>query len=340
MLHREGQGNWKANQNALWKYEGRLLSYELATRFRSAGRDRIRRIRCSDDVAGGTRWFEKNLDRLGLDPGNDPAASTGGGRDNALVPDIQTQASFHAKISRAVLDQNFQPSSNAEAMAELRLRGKIGRRARKERKHRRLKTEIDQRNAKAESDALRDASERREATLAAGRTRRAAAAAHREGERVRILESEAAAESFERRKDAETRAFESAFAQRSADARERYFKTAEERNAATDALRLRAQVRRDGKRQAAAAVCEEVAQKIVDLAVASSKARVRNKGLPLAPTTWARLVGQFCSSEPFVSGTVRHESPVPPRDTARDTNARIQRRNLIRYQGNWRPLED
>lgn len=334
---REGQAKWKANQAILYDYERRLLSYELAVRARAAAQQRIRRNRCADDTVHGTRWFEKNIERLGLDPGSTLSSGDGGAADCVLVPDNESQATFRAKLLRTVLDQKFIPGSNAQAMAELRSRGKIIRRARHERMHRRLKIEVDQRLAKAETDAKRAESERLKHMLEAGRERRAEAAAYLKRCSARQKKAISQSENSVQATAAQHRAFEAAFNKTAADARERFYARKHKRDAAAEELRFQRRLHIELKRKRTNALCKEIALKIVDLVVVASGARAERGGVPLPPSTWTLLVRRFCSSEPFFTTTTTEENLVTHLHPAFQAKERIQHRNLERCEGMWRP---
>ncbi|CAN0341238.1 unnamed protein product [Ectocarpus sp. 6 AP-2014] len=334
---REGQAKWNSNQASLCRYERRLLNYELAVKATTAARKRISRNRHSTDEADGIRWFEHNLDRLGLDPGG--GSVDGGGGAGALLPDKETPASFRSRLVRAVLDQNFVPSSNAEAMAELRFRGVTGRRGRKEREDRRVKTEVDQRRATAETDAKRRAEKHLKEMLDKGRERQEAAAACW-GER-RNLERKAIADKrrFAEMAAAQEDAFETAFNARADCTRQSYEERRAEREANNEALRIRLQQTRTEKRRRAETMCAEIVHKMSDLAVASSELRASRGGVPLPPTAWAHLKRRFCSPEPFFVDSTPPEPTPEPRDPVLDAKAFLESQNLDRCEGLWRLRE-
>lgn len=332
-VSREGREKWNSNQAALCRYERRLLSYELAVKARATAQQRISRARHASDEVGGIQWFEKNLDKLGLDPGGSGAGEGG----SNLLPDKESQATFRSKLLRAVLDQRFEPSSNAEAMSELHFKGAAGRRARHEREHRRLKTEVDQRHAKADTEAQRKANEHMDSMLQVGREKRAVAMAHWESRRAGVAETIRDSERFAALKAAEQCAFESAFDERAFKTRERYATEQADRNAVVEALNTKLRLNRSAKRQRAETLCAEVALKIIDLAVVASEARTGRGGLPLPPTMWMHLTRWFCSSEPFFAATSAPESTAVPRNIALEANAFLERRNLDKCEGQWRP---
>lgn len=334
---REGRSKWNANQAALCQYERRLLNYELAVKATAETRQRLSRAQHANDETDGIRWFEKNLDKLGLDPGGNTGGSGAGADSGTLAPDKESRATFRSRLVRAVLDQKFKPGSNAEAMNELRFRGNAGRRARHEREHRRIKTEVDQRRAKTETDAQRTEDERLESTLAEGRERRAIAAAY--WERKHALESKAQSDKqrFAEMTEAEKIAFDITFDARAAATRERFASESAERETRADALRASLREKRAGKRRHAETMCAEIARKIVDLTVVASEARAYQGGVPLPPTEWARLKRWFCSSEPIFPDTTPPKTPSEPRNPVLETKACLQRRNLDRGEGNWRP---
>lgn len=334
---RQGRANWNANQAALCRYERRLLNYELAVKATAESQQRISRARHANDETDGIRWFEKNLDKLGLDPGGNTGGGGAGAESGTLVPDKETRATFRSRILRAVLDQKFEPGSNAEAMNELRFRGNAGRRARHEREHRRVKTEVDQRRAKTETDSQRAEDARLDSMLTEGRERRAIAAAY--WERKHALENRAQSEKerFADMTKAEKAAFEVAFDARGAATRERFASEKAEKDTRADAHRASLRDKRAGKRRHVETMCEEIVRKIVDLTVVASEARVHQGGLPLPPTKWARLKRWFCSPEPFFPDTTAPETPSEPRNRALETKACLQSRNLDRGEGSWRP---
>lgn len=313
------------------------MSYELAVRTRASAQQRMSRTWHANDASGGIRWLEKNLDKLGLDAAGDSGGSGAGAGGNTLLPDKETQATFRSKLLRAVLDQNFVPSSNAEAMAELRFRGNAGRRARREREHRRLKTEVDQRHAKAETDAQRAADEHLESILTVGRERRLAAATHWESRRVREQQAMQDTKRLEEMKSAEQGAFKRVFNEFSTCAREQHAATKPKREAVAEALQTKLQLHHDNKRQRAQLLCMGIALKIVDLAVVASETRADRGGRPLPPSLWMRLKLRFCSPAPFFEEKVEPESAVEGRNPALEANALLQRRNLDRCRGRWRP---
>lgn len=320
------------------RYERRLLNYELAVKATTATRQRISRNRHSNDEADGIRWFEHNLDRLGLDPGG--GSVDGGGGAGALLPDKETPATFRSRLVRAVLDQNFVPSSNAEAMAELRFRGVTGRRGRKEREDRQVKTEVDQRRATAETDAKRRAEKHLKEKLDKGRERWEAAAACW-GER-RNLEQKAITDKrrFAEMAAAQEDAFETAFNARADCTRQSYEERRAEREANNEALRIRLQHSRTEKRRRAETMCAEIVHKMSDLAVVSSELRASRGGVPLPPTAWAHLKRRFCSPEPFFVDSTPPEPTLEPRDPVLDAKAFLESQNLDRCEGLWRLRED
>lgn len=330
--YREGRAKWNANQAALSRYERRLLNYELAVRATAHARQRISRARHSDDQAEGVRWFEHNLDRLGLDPGG---ASAGGG-EGALLPSKETTATFRSRLVRAVLDQKFLPRSNAETMAELRFRGVTGRRGRQEREHRRMKTEVDQRRAKAETDTQRAADQHLKGMLSCGLERRELAKTcweeRRHLEEKAVSDKKRCAEMAAAQEDA----FEAAFNVRAARARASYEADSAERGAKADVLRARLLRNRQEKRRRVESICAQVVHKMVDLAVVASDTRASRGGIPLPPTTWAQLKRWFCSSDPFFVDESPPEPPPVPADPALDAKTALETLNLDRYEGCWR----
>lgn len=318
-------------------YERRLLNFELAVKESSTARQRISRSQHANDEASGIQWFENNLDKLGLDPGGSKGgggAGTGGG---AVLPEKETRAAFSSRLLRSVLDQKFVPLSNAERMAELRFRGNAGRRGRQEREHRRIKTEVDQRHAKAETDAQRAGDDHFNSMLQEGRERREVAAMcweKRHASHFRELHDKKA---FAELAVSRQNAFAAAFNERSSLTRERYAESSSEREAAADMLRAKLQNSRERKRRRVEVMCSEVAHKLSDLAVVVSEARAHQGGIPLPPTTWIHLKRWFCSSEPFFSDDT---APVPspePRDPVLETKTFLEGRNLDRCEGFWRP---
>ena len=329
--YREGRAKWNANQSALCRYERRLLNYELAVRATAQARQRISRARHSDDQADGVRWFEHNLDRLGLDPGGGGAG--GGG---TLLPDKETTATFRSRLVRTVQDQKFVPSSNAETMAELRFRGITGRRGRQERENRRVKTEVDQRRAKAETDAQRAADRHLKGMLDDGRERRELAAARWE-ERHRLEDQAASAKKrCTEMAAAQEDAFETAFNLRTARVRASYEASSAERAAKTDVLRAKLRKNREEKRRRVEVMCAQVVHKMADLAIVASETRAGQGGVPLPPTTWAHLKRWFCSRDPFFVDSSPPEPPPVPADAALDAKTALENQNLDRYEGCWR----
>ncbi|CAM9267910.1 unnamed protein product [Ectocarpus sp. 4 AP-2014] len=335
---REGRTKWNSNQASSCRYERRLLNYELAVKATTAARKRISRNRHSNDKADGIRWFEHNLDRLGLDPGGGSVDGRGGA--GSLLPDKETPATFRSRLVRAVLDQNFVPSSNAEAMAELRFRGVAGRQGRKEREDRRVKTEVDQRRATAETDAKRLAEKHLKEMLDKGHERREAAAACW-GER-RNLEQKAITDKrrFAEMAAAQEDAFETAFNTRADCTRQSYEGRRAEREANNEALQIRLQHTRYEKRRRAETMCAEIIHKMSDLAVVSSELRASRGGVPLPPTAWAHLKRRFCSPEPFFVIFTPTEPTPEPRDPVSDAKAFLESQNLDRCEGLWRLRED
>lgn len=296
------------------------------------------RARHSHDQTDGVRWFEHNLDRLGLDPGGGSAGGSGGAGTGGgvLLPDKETPETFRSRLVRAVLDQNFVPGSNAETMAELRFRGITGRRGRQEREHRRIKTEVDQRRAKAETDAQRTEDRHLQLMLNEGRERRELAEAcwqkRKESEQKTVSDKTRFAEMTVTQEDA----FETDFNKRADHARERYKTDRAEREARTDVLRARLQRNREEKRRRVEIMCAQVVLKISDLVVVASEARASQGGVPLPPTTWARLKRWFCSSNPFFVDVIPSEPAPEPHDPVLDAKAFIESQNLDRYEGSWR----
>lgn len=308
-----------------------MLNYELAVRATAIARKRLSSDRHANDETEGIQWFEKNLDKLGLDPGSE----TGGGA--TLLPDKETRATFRSRIRRAVVDQQFVPGSNAEAMAELRFRGSAGRRGRQEREHRRVKTEVDQRRAKMETDDQRASGKHLRSLLETGREQRDAAAASWEREYTLAAKALFQKEKFAKMTMAEQEAFEAAFSIRAADARERYAMGGADREAKAHALQESHQNHREEKRRQTEIVCSQIAHKMADLAVVSSEARAHQGGVPLPPTIWTRLKRRFCSSEPFFPEPAAPQRPSEPLDPVLKTRALIENRNLNRCEGCWRP---
>lgn len=341
-VSREGQAKWNLNQEALCAYEGRLLSYELAVRARAAAKRRISQAQHASHMAHGVRSFQKNLDRLGLYPTSDNAGVSGVGGGSAAVSDKESRAAFNARPEQMVLDQHFVPSSNSEAMADLRFRGNMTRRARSEREHRRLKTEVDQRRAKAETDAQILARERLESMVEAGRTRRASAAVYwekcraREAKRVRLAASSAL------RSAEQHSAFERAFEKNASEARKTYFAQKDERDAAMRSLASRLQSSSDRKRQRIEGICRQIVLKLSDLAIASSEERAERGGRPLPPTTWNNMIRRFHSTESFFHGPTTPAHVVSSANSAQgidatfQANVSIQLRNFDRFEGLWR----
>lgn len=314
------------------------MNYELAVRATAVARQRMSRARHSDDQADGVRWFEHNLDRLGLDPGGGSAGGGGGAGagGGSLLPDKETPATFRSRLVRAVLDQKFVSSSNAETMAELRFRGITGRRGRQEREHRRVKTEVDQRRAKAETDAQRSRDRHLQGMLNEGRERRALAEAcwqeRHDVEQKKISDKKRFAEMTAAQEDA----FEADFNVRASHTRERYKADGAEREARTNVLRSRLLKNREDKRGRVEIMCSQVVLKMVDLTVVASETRASQGGVPLPPTTWARLKRWFCSSNPFFVDEVPSESPPEPSNPVLDAKAFLESQNLDRYEGSWR----
>lgn len=318
-------------------YERRLLNFELAVKESSTARQRISRSRHANDEANGIQWFENNLDKLGLDPGGNKGGSGAGVGGGTVLPEKETRAAFSSRLLRSVLDQKFVPLSNAETMAELRFRGNAGRRGRQEREHRRIKTEVDQRHAKAETDAQRAGDDHFNSMLQEGRERREVAAVcweKRHASHFRELHDKKA---FAELAVSRQNAFEAAFNGRSSLARERYAEGSSEREAAADTLRAKLQSNRDRKRRRVEVMCSEVAHKLSDLAVVASEARAHQGGVPLPPTAWMHLKNWFCSSEPFFSDETAPVSSPEPRNPVLEAKTFLEGRNLDRCKGLWRP---
>lgn len=319
------------------QYERRLLNYELAVKESSTARQRISRSRHANDEASGIQWFENNLDKLGLDPGGSKGgggAGTGGG---TVLPEKETRTAFSSRLLRTVLDQKFVPLSNAETMAELRFRGNAGRRGRQEREHRRIKTEVDQRHAKAETDAQRAGDDHFNSMLQEGRDRRKVAAVCWEKRHVSHFRELHDKKAFAELAVSRQNAFEAAFNERSSLTRERYAESSSEREATADTLRAKLQSNRETKRRRVEVMCSEVAHKLSDLAVVASEARAHQGGIPLPPTTWMHLKSWFCSSEPFFSDDTAPVSSPEPRNPILETKTLLEGRNLDRCEGSWRP---
>lgn len=335
---RDGRTNWNANQAALCRYERRLLNYELAVKATAVAHKRLSRARHRNDETDGIQWFEHNLDRLGLDPGGGGAGGGAGvsATGGAVVPDKETSATFRSRLVRAVLDQKFIPSSNAETMAELRFRGTTGRRGRQEREHRRVKTEVDQRRAQAETDAQRKVDNDLKGMLNEGRERREAAASSWTAKRNRQQSALSDEKRFAEASAALENAFEIAFNARANNIRESYEESRGEREVKATALHVELREISEKKRRGAEAMCLHVANKMSDLAVVASETRALQGGVPLAPTTWANLKRWFCSPEPFFVDSTPPEIPPEPSDPVLDANALVESRNLDRYDGPWR----
>ncbi|CAM9183230.1 unnamed protein product, partial [Hapterophycus canaliculatus] len=339
---RNGRTNWNANQAALCRYERRLLNYELAVKASAAARTRLSRTRHFNDETDGIQWFEHNLERLGLDSGSGGAGSGAGAgaAGGALLPDKETSATFRSRLVRAVLDQKFVPSSNAETMAELRFRGTTGRRGRQEREHRRVKTEVDQRRAQAETDVQRKADNELKGMLNEGRERREAAAVSCRTKYNRRQKGISDEKRFAAKSAALEGKFEAAFNARARHVRESYEKSRHEREAKAGALRAELREISKEKRRRAEVTCLHVAHKISDLAVVASEARVLQGGVPLPPTTWENLKRWFCSPEPFFVDITPPEPPLEPSDPVLDAKALIESRNLDHHEGPWRLPRD
>lgn len=312
------------------------MNYELAVKATTTARKRLSRARHCNDEAEGIQWFEHNLDRLGLDPGGAGGGAGAGVAGDSVLPDKETSATFRSRLVRAVLDQKFVPSSNAENMAELRFRGTIGRRGRQEREHRRVKTEVDQRHAQADTDAQRKADNDVQAMLSEGRERREAAAASWTAKHERQRKAVADEKRFAEKSTALEGAFEAAFNARASRIRDSHEENSDERRARADALRVELREVREKKRRGAEKLCLDVAHKMSDLAVVAAEARVLQGGVPLAPTTWANLKRWFCSAEPFFVDSAPPEPPSEPSDPVLDARALVERRNLDRHEGPWR----
>ena len=334
---RKGRQKWNRNQATMCRYERRLLNFELAVKATSAARQRISRTRHADDEASGIQWFENNLDKLGLDPGGSNRGGGAGAGGGTVLAEKETQAAFSARLLRSVLDQKFVPLSNAETMAELRFRGNAGRRARREREHRRIKTEVDQRHAKAATDAQRAGDDHFNSMLQESRERREVAAVcweKRHASRFRELHDKKA---FAELAVARQNAFEAAFHERSSLTRERYAAGSSEREADANTRRAKLHSDREGKRRRVEAMCSEVAHKLSDLAVVASEARAHQGGAPLPPTVWMHLKRWFCSSEPFFSDDTAPVSSPEPMNPVLETKILLEGRNLDRCEGLWHP---
>ena len=252
------------------------------------------------------------------------------------MPDKETTATFRSRLVRAVLDQNFVPSSNAEVMAELRFRGITGRRGRQEREHRRVKTEVDQRRAKAETDAQCSAEQHLKRMLDEGRERRELAAAHWVERHDLEEKQKSDKKRFAEMAAAHDDAFEAAFNNRARRARDSYEAGGAEREAENDARRARLGKNREDKRRRVEVMCSQVVQKMVDLAMVASEVRTSQGGAPLPPTTWSHLKRWFCSSEPFFIDASPPEPSPEPSDPALNARSTLESQNLDRYEGAWR----
>lgn len=340
LIHsREGRTKWNSNQAAFCRYERRLLNYELAVRATAIARRRISREKHTDDGAEGVRWFEKNLEKLGLDPGVDSMCSRAGAGGDATLPNRETRATFRSRLLRAVLDQNFTPGSNAELMAELRFRGNAGRRGRLERQHRLVKTEVGQRRAKVKMDAHQNADQYLRNMLEEGRARRVATAEHWERDQALDKQALADCERYAGMRADEQIAFEVAFNERAMAVRERYTKESADREDNANALHARLKASRDKKRRRLEMMCSQISNKVADLAVVASEERAHQGGIPLTPTTWARLKRWFCSLEPFFPEAPAPEHKTKPIDITLHAKGLIESRNLDRCEGHWRPYD-
>lgn len=319
------------------RYERRLLNYEFAVKESAAARQRMSKARHTKEETEGIRWFEKNLDKLGLDPEGDTRGSGSGTGGGVNLPDKETRATFRSRILRAVVDQKFVPSSNAEAMVELRFRGNAGRRGRQERKHRRIKTEVDRRRAKVETDAQRAADEHLKSMLKKGRERRDFASAYWERQHAREDKMQSEKERFAKMAADQQAAFNTVFNARAAHARERYLACSTERGAKSQALRAKLNIHQERKHRRVEVMCTQVAHKIADLAVVASETRAHQGGVPLPPTTWTHLKQWFCSSNPFFSEEPPQEPPQKPRNAALKAKTLLESQNLERCEGQWGP---
>lgn len=304
---------------------------------KAAARQRIFQVRHADDETNGIRWFEKNLDKLGLDSTGDGGGSASGTGGDTLLPDKETRATFRSRLLRAVLDQDFVPSSNAEAMNELRFRGNVGRRSRQEREHRRVKTEVDQRHAKKDTDIQREAEGHLKSMLEGGRKRRDAAAAY--CQKLHDLEDRALfdKERFAVMSTAEQAAFETAFNERAAHIREFYAESRAEREDEAVARRDRIQSQCEERRRKVEIMCSQVVYRMVDFVVVASEERARHGGAPLLPTEWARLKCLFCSPEQLFPEEPTPELLPESKNPALEIKTFLESRNLDRVEGLWRP---
>lgn len=321
------------------RYERRLLNYELAVRETATARWRISRARHATDVVEGIRCFEENLDRLGLDDGcgvGGAGDGLGPGKKNKL-PDIETGPAFRSRLLRKVLDQKFVPGSNAETMAELRFKANVGRRARQERENRRVKAEVVNKNAKRETDAQRSADDHLRLLLEKGQSRRKIAASFWEKEQTREAEAAVRQEWSVNKSVAQQAAFETAFNVRAASTRVRHAALSEDREARSDAMRARRESAREEKRGRTESLCLAIAQKIADLAVIASEARMNQGGTPLLPTVWEHLKRWFCSADPFFPEESSLEPQPEPHDSVQEAKAYIEGLNLDKCEADWRP---
>lgn len=316
-----------------------MLNYELAVRETAVARRRISRARHATDVVEGIRCFEENLDRLGLDAGcGIGGAGDGlGPRKKSLLPDVETGPAFRSRLLRKVLDQRFVPASNAETMAELHFKGNAARRARQERENRRVMSEVVQRNAKRETDAQRSADDHLRSLLEKGQRRRKIAASFWEREQTREAKAEVRRERSVNKSVTQQAAFETAFNVRAASIRVRHAALSEDREARSDAMRARRESAREEKRRRTESLCLAIAQKIADLAVIASEARMNQDGTPLSPTVWKHLKRWFCSADPFFPEESSSEPQPEPHDSVLEAKAYIEGRNLDQSVADWRP---
>ncbi|CAM9132976.1 unnamed protein product [Discosporangium mesarthrocarpum] len=337
---RDGRRAWKSNMVCLSRYERRLLSYELAMMEMEAACRRLSRTKHSNEQAEGTQWFEKNLEKLGLEPGSnggDEPISVG----NTLLLSKDSPAAFLDRLEQRVREQSFVPTSNAEAMQELHSRGKAGRKARNERQYRRCKAHLDQRQAQAEAIARGEEERRLQVMLDSARERRAAAAAHWERSWAREARERLGFKRLPALIEENNKRFQEAFEEWAAGVRANHMVVEAARKEEEAVLQVQLDKKREEKRAHATALGKEAVHKLVDLAVVTSEVRAATgpaPGQPLPPSLWKALKCRFISQEPFYKEAV----PEQPRwelshDPTLEARAFLEFGNYSRCRGWWYP---
>ncbi|CAM9160437.1 unnamed protein product, partial [Choristocarpus tenellus] len=321
---------WKSNQAALCRYERRLLNYELAIIEKESAQKRISRDMHLKDQIKGIQWFEKNLDRLGLDlnsGGNDPS-------DSPFAPCKDSQATYQKKIMQQYIEQGFDPSSNAEMMEQLRIQGDAGRKARKDRHYRRHKTDCDQRRAQAEANAQCEEEQRLKFMIDSGRQRRATAGAHLEKSHKKANEAQFTAMRLQILAEKHREHFDVVFQERASGIRKRFCAEENAREAERRAHNILQQARVENKWHRAEVLCREAVHKLIDLTVVASELRSGQCGKPLTPTLWKALKSRYISPQPFHKAE-KTLDPHNARNPTLKAKASLQLQDLLDCKGEW-----